>query len=117
MSCECAGAFGAHGVTFVGHGRGADLCFLKGFFDFFEVLEQTHVGGEFVCGFSDGCEGLQNLGVDFAGVGLACDGVGLFEAEAFGDELVELADFFGVVVEEGHEGGLGAGGAFYASAF
>ena len=50
---ECASAFAAEGVAFVGHGGTADVRAVEGLFDLFEVLEQAQVGGEFVDGLAE----------------------------------------------------------------
>ena len=111
-ACERAHAFAPHGVAFVGHGGGADLGFFEGFFDFLLVLEDPDVVSGFVAGLSDPIEEAHDLRIGFAGVGLSGDSVSGGEAHAFGDHAVELFDFGMITVEEGEEGGLGAGGAF-----
>ena len=112
---EAADAFGAHGVSLVGHRGGADLVGFEGLFDFFAMGEDAEVGRGFVAAGGDAGEGVEDLGVDLAGVGLSGDGVGAGEAHLFRDRCFELADFGVVAVEELEEAGLGSGGAFDAA--
>ena len=85
---EAADAFGAHGVALVGHRGGADLVGFEGLFDFFAVGEDAEIGRGFVAARGDAGEGVEDLGVDLARVGLAGDGVGAGEAHLFGDALL-----------------------------
>ena len=62
-------------------------------------------------------KGIGEIGVDFPGVGLACDDgeASIVESSFFGDEGVELFHFFVIFVEELEERGLCSCGAFNAS--
>lgn len=111
---EAANPLGIDGVALVGHGRRADLGVEELFGELSLVSEEADVSGEFMAGGGKGAEGVYNLDVNFACVGLSCNGKEVGKAEIVGDELFEFFDFGGVVVKEGEKGGLGAGGAFSA---
>ena len=110
---EGAAALGAHGVALVGHGGGADLILLKGFFHFLEVGQQAPVGGDFMGAGGHRTEGREDIAVDLARIGLAGDGVALGKAKGVRHQLVELFHLVVVAVEEGQKAGLGAGGALH----
>ena len=108
-SRERADAFATHGVAFIGHGARTDLVLFKGFFQLFLMSEDAQVGREFVSALGDAREGVENLSVEFARIGLTGDGERLVESDFFADFLFELSDFRVVAVEELEETRLGAG--------
>ena len=115
-SAQACGAFAAHGVSFVGHGGGADLGVCEGFVEFLAVGHESDVVADFVDDGGDRGAVCKDEGVDDARVGLS----GQFkahrgiEAEFADDEFIEVFDLGGVALEEFEEGGLRAGGALDA---
>lgn len=114
---DAADAFAAHGVSFVGHGGGADLFGFEGFFEFFAMREEADIGGDFMEAGGDSAEAIEDLGIDFSGVGLAGNGVAGGEAHALGDAGFEFSDFGVITLKELEEAGLGTGRPFDAAAF
>ena len=62
--------------------------------------EDPQVGGRFVAAGGDAGQRVEHLGVDFARIGLAGDGVRGVEAHLLGDELFELAHLGVIAVEQ-----------------
>ena len=103
-----------HRVALVSHGRAPDLALFKRLLDFFQVCEQADVRGHLVCARAEAAQRVQDVDVDLSAVGLGGDGVGVREAGELGHALVQGDDLGVLAVEEGEEGGLGAGGALHA---
>lgn len=113
-SGQSADSLRIDGITFIGHGRGADLSFGGSFGEFSFMGEEADISSHFVGGGGKRFEGVEDVEVEFSRIGLTCNGEDLCKAEVGGNEGFELFDFGGIVVEEGEEGGLGAGSAFGA---
>ena len=62
--------------------------------------QNAQVGGRLVAAGRDAGKRIEHLGIDFARIGLAGDGVGRVEAHLLGDELFELPHFVVVAVEQ-----------------
>ena len=90
---------------------------LEGLLDFLEVLEKADVGRHLHGGGGDAGEDVQNLGVDFAAVGLAGDGDAGVKTHLLRDHGIKLIGLVEVAVEELEERSLGAGRTFGAQEF
>ena len=80
---QSANPLGAHRIAFVGHGRRADLLGLERFFELLAALQQPQIGGGFRRALGHARQGVEHLGVDFAGIGLAGDGIDFGKAESW----------------------------------
>ena len=107
-----ADTFRTHRIALVGHRARSDLIFAERLLDFLEVGEQTDVTGHFVTALRDPGEYREYKEIHLARVGLSAQGDRRAEAHFLGNEFIQLPDFVMVAVEEFHETGLGAGGAF-----
>ena len=76
--------------------------------------EEADVGRYLVSGRGEGGEGAEDVGIEFAGIGLARNREDFGKSEILGDKPFQLFHFSGVIVEESEEGGLGAGSPFSA---
>lgn len=62
--------FASHGVSFVGHGTRPNLGLGKGFFDLFQVGQQTDITAHFVGRLRDSRKNAQNVVINLSCVGL-----------------------------------------------
>ena len=105
---------GAHGISFIGHGGGADLLCLKGLVHFLQMAHQPDVAGKFGSALGDSAEHLKHGKVRLAGVGLAADLLALVHAHLGGDLLLQQLHLCLVPVKELQKAGAGAGGTLAA---
>ena len=88
---------------------------LERLIDLLAMGQQAQIGAELVCGLPQAGQGIENLAIDFARVGLAGDGVDRVEAHLAGDQLIQAADALVIAAEEGEKTGLRAGRALDAA--
>src|SRR6185503_18840867 len=95
-----------HGVSLVGHGRGAHLRRLERLLDLAVVLEQPEVGRGLVRRLGDARERMDDEIVLLARVRLARNALAPLEPGAAGERRVELLDLRGIAAEKSEKGGL-----------
>jgi hypothetical protein len=86
---------------------GHTLVLLKGLLHLLHVGKVPDVGGDVHRRGAEAADGVGDVEVDLAGVGLNGDVVDLGEAGLFAEELVEPVNLGAVAVEDLEEGGLG----------
>ena len=97
---QAADALGPHRISFVSHRRTADLVGFERLFDLFARRQESQVRRHFVRRLSNSGEQIDNLRINFAAVGLACNGIAVFKTEFLSDEAFELADLGMVAVKQ-----------------
>ena len=112
MPSEAAHPLASHRVPLVRHRTAPNLVLLKWLLDLFQVCQQPQVRGHLVRGCTQTREGLEDVDVDLAGIGLGRNGVRVWEPAEFGDARIELLDLLVVPVKKRQEGGLRARRSF-----
>ena len=112
MPSEAAHPLASHRVPLVRHRTAPNLVLLKRLLDLLQVCQQPQVRGHFVRGCAQTREGLEDVDVDLAGVGLGRDGVCVWEPAEFSDARIERLDLLVVPVKKCQEGGLRARRSF-----
>ena len=73
---------------------------------YLEISQQPDVGCDLMCRCTEARQRCQDINVDFPGIRLGCDGVGIPEPTKFGDAFVQCLYFCMVAIKEGQETGL-----------
>ena len=103
-----ANALAHHRITLIGHRGGADLCFRERLKELTVVLQQAHIGGEFMRGLRDRGQRVEDTRIELARIGLTLYVKDLVKAERVGDPAVEGVDLVAVAVKQLHKARLRA---------
>ena len=103
-------ALAAHGIALIGHGRGADLILLKGFFHLSVMLQKPNVICHAIAALGNGGKHIQDPAVQLSGIGLTADREASFKSEVCADHPVHFIDLPGIAAKQLHKAGLCSGG-------
>jgi hypothetical protein len=79
---------------------------------YLEVCQQPYISRDLMCRCAEARQRCQDVDVDFTGIRLGCDRIGILEPTQLGDTFIQSLYFRVVPIKESQETGLSTRGSF-----